>query len=164
MKKHGFIKENNSTYTLTRAIEDEDILAAAREILQRRFRRGTCISSPGDMKGYLISQIAHLPSEVFYMVFLDNRHRILASEILFQGTIDGASVYVRECVKRVFELNAAACILSHQHPSGVTSPSQADKNITQRLKDALALIDVRVLDHIIIGGTDSYSFAENGLL
>ena len=103
------------------------------------------------------------PAEVFACLFLDNRHRVIAYEELFRGTIDGASVHPREVVKRALHFNTAAVILAHNHPSGIAEPSQADERITQRLKDALALVDIRLLDHMIIGD-DVVSFAERGLL
>jgi len=164
MKTHGFIKENNGLYVLSRTVDDQDILAAAKEILARRFRRGTQLTSPQQSKDYLISQIAHLEHEVFLILFLDNKHKIIASESMFRGTIDGASVHPRECVKRALELNAAAVILSHNHPSGETCPSQSDKSITKRLIEAMSLVDIRVLDHIIVAGINTYSFAEHGLM
>ena len=97
-------------------------------------------------------------------LFLDNRHGMIAAEGLFHGTIDGASVHPREIVRRCLELNAAAIIVAHNHPSGNPAPSQADQRITEKVKEALALVDVRVLDHFVIGGGDAYSFAEHGLL
>jgi len=108
--------------------------------------------------------LAKREREVFAVMFLDNRHRLLAYEELFFGTIDGASVHPREVVKAALAHNAAAVILSHNHPSGVAEPSQADQRITQRLKDALGLVDVRVLDHLIVGEGEPVSFAERGLL
>ncbi|WP_419606150.1 JAB domain-containing protein, partial [Thiolapillus sp.] len=105
-----------------------------------------------------------LAAEVFACLFLDNRHRIIAFEELFQGTIDGASVYPREVVRRCLHHNAAAVIFSHNHPSGVAEPSHADEQITLRLREALALIDIRVLDHVIVGSDSSTSLAERGLL
>ena len=164
MKLHGFIKETDGSYTLSRAINNEDILSAAREILGRRFRRGKALTNAQASSDYLISQIAHLEHEVFLIVFLDNKHQILATEIMFQGTIDGASVYPREVVKRALQLNSAALILSHNHPSGNFNPSQADKAITQKLVDALKLVEIRILDHLIVAGTETYSFAEHGLI
>ena len=100
---------------------------------------------------------------MFAILWLDNRHRVIAFEELFRGTIDGASIHSREVVKSALGHNAAACIMAHNHPSGVSDPSRADENITRRLRDALALIEVRVLDHIIVG-EDCVSFAERGLL
>ena len=105
-----------------------------------------------------------LPHEVFAVLFLDNRHRVIAFEEMFRGTIDGASVHPREVVRRSLQHNAAALILCHNHPSGVAEPSQADRRITARLSDALGLIDVRVLDHLIIGDQECCSMARRGLL
>lgn len=102
--------------------------------------------------------------EVFFAAFLTSQHQVIAMEEIFRGTIDGAAVYPREVVKAVLNHNAAAVIFSHNHPSGICEPSQADKRITERLVEALRLIDVRVLDHIIIAGSKHYSFAEKGLL
>ena len=164
MKSHGFIKETDGSYTLSRTVNHNDILSAAREILNRRFKRGTPITNAIESSEYLISQLSHLEHEVFMLIFLDNSHHIISSEIMFRGTIDGASVYPRECVKRALALNAAAIIMSHNHPSGKNSPSQADKAITQRLTTAMSTVDIRVLDHIIVAGAQTYSFAEHGLL
>ena len=131
--------------------------------LNRRFRRGKALTSPNDSKEYLQVQLGHLEHEVFAILWLDSRHRILAFETLFRGTIDGASVHPREVVKAALHHGAAACILAHDHPSGDSSPSEADKRITARLREALALVDVRVLDHIIVGETCT-SMAELGLV
>ena len=109
------------------------------------------------------SQLRDSPHEIFAVLFLDQRHRVIKFEEMFQGTIDGANVYPREVVKKALHHNAAAVILAHNHPSGVAEPSQSDERITQRLKDALALVDIRVLDHFVIGD-DIVSFAERGLL
>ena len=101
---------------------------------------------------------------MFTCLFLDNRHGLISVEDLFHGTIDGASVHPREIVRRCIELNAAAVILAHNHPSGTTQPSQSDLRITQRVKEAVALVDVRVLDHLVVGGDQAYSFASHGLI
>jgi DNA repair protein RadC len=101
---------------------------------------------------------------VFTCLFLDNRHRVIECEELFRGTIDGASVHPREVVKRALQLNAAALILAHNHPSGVAEPSQADQQLTRRLREALGLVDIRVLDHLVVGDGEAVSFAERGLL
>ena len=122
------------------------------------------LTSPGATRDYLKLRLYGRPYEVFACLFLDNRHRVLSYEELFRGTIDGASVHPRKVVRRVIDTRAAAVILAHNHPSGVAEPSQADLRITQRLKDALALIDVRVLDHLIIGEGEAASLAERGLL
>jgi len=164
MKSHGFIKDTDGFYTISRAVNQNDILSAAREILNRRFKRGTPISNAKASSEYLISQLSHLEHEVFMLIFLDNSHHIIRSEIMFRGTIDGASVYPRECVKRALALNSAAIIMSHNHPSGNNTPSLADKEITKRISSAMDTVDIRVLDHIIVAGTQTYSFAEHGLL
>ncbi len=144
------------------------LLHAALEIASRQLleqlERGACISSPQDTRRFLTARLRDLPHEVFACLFLDNRHRVIRFEELFRGSIDGASVYPREVVKRALALNAAAAIFAHNHPSGVAEPSAADTRITQRLKTALALVEVRVLDHIVVGDGEAVSFAESGLL
>ena len=154
------IQESNGTYRMASA---DEIIHAARSAINRRFRRGKALSSPTDSRDFLKLKLAHLEHEVFAILWLDNRHRVLGFEELFRGTIDGSSVYPREVVKSALHHNAAACILAHNHPSGVSAASNADRSITSRLKDSLSLIDVRVLDHIIVG-EDCLSFAETGLL
>ena len=122
------------------------------------------LTSPDATRDYLKLKLGRLPYEVFVCLLLDNRHRVLGYEELFRGTIDGASVHPREVVRLVMESNAAAVIFAHNHPSGVAEPSQADLRITERLRDALALIDVRVLDHLIVGEGRGTSLAERGLI
>ena len=122
------------------------------------------ITSPQDTRSYLKVQLGHLEHEVFAVLFLDNRHQIIHFEKLFRGTIDGCSVYSREVVKLALQHNAAALIIAHNHPSGVPEPSNADEKITHRLKEALALVDIRLLDHIIIGAGNSVSLAERGII
>jgi DNA repair protein RadC len=139
------------------------VLEMARRQLFENIQRGDALCSPEDTRQYLSAELRSYPHEVFACLFLDNRHRVLTFEKLFYGTIDGASVYPREIVRRAIAHNAAAVIFAHNHPSGVAEPSAADKQITQRLKDALALIEVRVLDHMIVGD-DVVSFAERGLI
>lgn len=143
-------------------------LRASRELVQRwmleDLRHGPILESPRAVRQYLRVHYASYEREVFSCLFLDNRHRIISVEEMFQGTIDGASVHPREVVKRALQLNAAAVILAHNHPSGVSEPSQADELITVRLRDALALVDIRVLDHLIVGGSGVTSFAERGVL
>ncbi|MGE0082611.1 MAG: DNA repair protein RadC [Thiohalomonadaceae bacterium] len=138
-------------------------LELARRHLASTLARGDVLTSPDATRRYLSARLRDRPQEVFAVLFLDNRHRVLAFEELFFGTVDGASVHPREVVRRVLVHNAAAVILAHNHPSGVAEPSRADEAITRRLKDALALVDVRVLDHIIVG-EEMVSFAERGLL
>jgi len=136
----------------------------SRRHLMEDLKRGEQLTSPSACRQYLMAQLRDKEHEVFSCLFLDNRHRIIQFEQLFQGTIDGASVYPREVAKRALAHNAAAVIFGHNHPSGVSEPSQADIAITARLKDGLALFDIRVLDHFIIGDGMGYSFAEHGLL
>ncbi len=152
---------NGSHYT--EATPDE-ILEAARQVMARRFRRGKSLESPRATHQYLLHTFADREHEVFTVLFLDNRHRPIAAEEMFRGTIDGASVHPREVVKQALQHNAAAVILAHNHPSGVAEPSQADQFITRRLREALALVDIRVLDHVIVAGAEVLSFAERGFL
>ncbi|KPK41001.1 MAG: hypothetical protein AMJ69_00325 [Gammaproteobacteria bacterium SG8_47] len=126
--------------------------------------RGESLSSPDQAQRFLSARLGAYPYEVFAGLFLDARHRVLAWEELFRGSIDGASVHPREVVRRALHYNAAALILAHNHPSGVAEPSQADRAVTQRLQQALALVDVRVLDHIVVGHGQTVSFAARGLL
>jgi DNA repair protein RadC len=129
----------------------EQILAAARQVLAHRVRRGASLSSPQKVREYLTVRLGHLDHEVFGIILADQRHRVIEYVELFRGTIDGASVYPREVVKLALEKGAAACVLLHNHPSGVKDQSQADELITKRVAAALALIDVRVLDHVLGG-------------
>ena len=122
------------------------------------------MSTPGEVKDLLITYMGEYKNEVFTCVFLDNRHQVISMEELFQGTIDGAAVYPRVVVQRALELNSAAIIIAHNHPSGIAEPSSADEQITTRIKDALSLLDIRLLDHFIIGGGNCISFAERGYL
>jgi len=145
-------------------VSADGIVQMAKQILNQRFAKGKPITDPIESMSFLSLKLAHYEYEIFSVIFLDNRHKVIAYEELFRGTIDGASVYPREVVKRALHLNAAAVILAHNHPSGETEPSQSDKQITQRLTDALNLVDIRVLDHIIIGGAESVSMAQRGLI
>ncbi|AFT71012.1 RadC-like protein [Alloalcanivorax dieselolei B5] len=142
----------------------DQILEAARQAIELKMQRGAEFISPVLVKEYLRNKLAGFEHEVFAILFLDTRHRLIEYREMFHGTIDSASVYPREVVKEALRLNAAAVILSHNHPSGSPEPSQADKMLTQRLKEALGLVDIRVLDHVIVGGSSSTSFAEHGLL
>ena len=142
----------------------DQILAAARQAIDQKMQRGADFGSPTDVKAYLRAKLAGLDHEIFAVLFLDNRHRLIEYVEMFRGTIDGASVHPREVVKEALRFNAAAVIFSHPHPSGNPEPSQADRAITNRLREALALIEVRTLDHVIVAGNDTVSFAERGLL
>jgi DNA repair protein RadC len=135
-----------------------------RRYLMSEIRPGAAMDSPHAVRQYLRAHLHQLEREVFCCLFLDTRHRIIHSENLFFGTIDGASVYPREVVKRALSVNAAALIFAHNHPSGVAEPSAADRHITEKLVRALALVDIRVLDHLVVGGPEVVSFAERGLL
>lgn len=139
-------------------------LELARRCAEAPLRRGDVMSSPGRTRTFLQQHLGGREREVFCCLFLDAQHRLQRCEDLFWGTLDGAAVYPREIVARALRYRAAAVILAHNHPSGIATPSAADRHITERLQRALALIDVRVLDHIVIGRGDSCSFAENGLL
>lgn len=144
------------------------MLVAVAQLAERYYtetlRVGQVLSSPTDTRRFLVAKLRDLQHEVFAVIFLDTRHRILGFEALFRGTIDGTSVYPREVVKRALQRNAAALIVAHNHPSGVAEPSRADSDITQRLSDALALVDIRLLDHIVIGDNTAVSLANRGML
>ena len=148
-----------------RIAQENRVIDEALHILDRRlFTRGPELTSPDAVACFLKLQLAQQEHEVFGVIFLDAKHRVLAFEILFHGSIDGASVYPRQVVKRSMVHNAAGAIFCHNHPSGCTEPSQADRVLTTRLKEALALIEVRVLDHFIVGKGRPLSFAEYGWL
>jgi DNA repair protein RadC len=147
-----------------RFAELQAALEIARRQLTETLRSGPSLASPRATRDYLITQLRDLEHEVFCCLYLDNRHRLIQYEELFRGTIDGASVHPREIVKQALRRNSAAVIVAHNHPSGIPEPSRADEQITQRVKDALALVDIRLLDHIIVGDGASVSMAERGLL
>jgi DNA repair protein RadC len=143
-------------------------LMASIELARRHFREplrsSSALSAPDFTRKFLLAQLRDRPYEVFCALFLDNRHRLIAFEELFRGTIDGASVHPREVVRQALVHNAASVIIAHNHPSGVADPSQADEGVTRRVRQALALVDVRLLDHVIVGDGRCYSFSEHGLL
>ena len=142
----------------------DEIIAGAKLALSRRFRKGTLLDSPTATRNFLTVTLGDREFESFCCIFVDNRHRVIDFVELFRGTIDGASVHPREVVKEALKRNAAAVIFAHPHPSGVAEPSHADELITRRLKEALALVDIRVLDHCIVAGSDVVSLAELGRL
>lgn len=146
------------------AASSRDILAAARAVLAHRVRRGALLQSPQKVGEYLATRVGHLDYECFGLILVDGRHRVIDCVELFRGTIDGASVYPREVVKLVLDRQAAAAVAFHNHPSGVKDQSHADELITKRLASALAAIDVRLLDHIVLAGPNVLSFAQQGLL
>lgn len=140
------------------------VLEMSRRHLAERLTRDSALESPRAVRDYLKAMLRHEPHEVFGCLFLDTKHRVLGFEVLFRGSIDGAAVYPRQVVKRALAHNAAALILCHNHPSGNPEPSQADRVLTQRLKEALGLVEVRVLDHFIIGEGEPLSMVEYGWL
>lgn len=144
--------------------EKQSLLALAFAVLHDLHQPGVELPSPNHTRDFLRMLLAERKAEVFGCLFLDNRHRVIETVELFQGTIDGASVYPRVVVQQALERNAAAIMFFHNHPSGVAEPSRADETITQRLIKALALVDIRVLDHFIVTAGESVSFAERGLI
>ncbi len=140
------------------------VFEMTRRALKERLQESTSLTSPQEVKDYLTLSLGGLGHEVFVVLFLDARNRLLAAEEMFRGTLTQTSVYPREVAKRALTYNAAAAILAHNHPSGNPEPSQADRMLTRTLKEALALVDVQVLDHIIIAGRQTRSLAEHGLM
>ncbi len=140
------------------------VLEMSKRHLQESMQRGDALTNPDDTKRFLSARLRDYPHEVFAILFLDNQHRVIEFEELFHGTIDSAAVHPREVVRRALHHNAAALILAHNHPSGINEPSQSDQQITQRLKEALALVEIRLLDHFIIGDGEPTSLAERGML
>lgn len=153
----------HQTYTFSGPVAAYQILEKAAEIIAERFLRGDTLSNPQAAMEFLTYKLGNLEHEAFAILFLDNQNRLIKYEELFIGTIDSASIYPREVVKACLKYNAAAIMLAHNHPSGISEPSSSDKRITQRLQDALALIDIRVVDHIVVGESCT-SFAARGWL
>jgi len=149
---------------LARYAELQAAIEIARRQLTEALRAGPALASPRATRDFLIARLRDLGHEVFCCLYLDNRHRLIHFEELFRGTIDGASVHPREVVKQALQWNAAAVIVAHNHPSGIAEPSQADEIITQRLKQALAVVDIRLLDHVVVGDGTSVSLAERGVI
>jgi len=149
---------------LARFAELRAAVEIARRQLTETLRSGPSLSTPRATRDFLVARLRDLEHEVFCCLYLDNRHRLIHFEELFRGTIDGASVHPREVVKQALQWNSAAVIVAHNHPSGIAEPSQADELITQRVKQALALVDIRLLDHVIVGDGTSVSLAERGVL
>jgi len=144
--------------------EKSSVVALALKVLSQRFRRGRVLNSPQDIEGFLRLKLTGRRNEVFGIIYLDTRHRLIEIAELFKGTVDGATVYPRVVVQQALEKNAAAVVLFHNHPSGVAEESRADRNITEKLARALALVDVRLLDHLVVTDGDVVSFAERGLI
>ncbi len=156
--------EDTGKYQARRKLTEDQIIKAAKKLLEQRVCRGFAIRDMDKAHSFLIHYFWKHRSEAFVCLFLDSQHRLIAVEELFKGTIDEAKVYPREIVRRCLELNAAAIIFAHNHPSGDVSPSQADRNLTQDLVKLLNTIDVHTLDHWIIGGGLAYSFKDHGLI
>lgn len=157
-------KKSTDLEKIPENISEEDVLYWAEKIVTKRFTRSNYLTSPDATREFLQIILAKEHRELFIVIFLDNQNGVLGYETLFQGTIDGAAIYPREIVKAVLDNNAASVILAHNHPSGTAMPSEADKRITTRVIHALDTVDVRVLDHLVVGGIDVMSFAERDLL
>jgi DNA repair protein RadC len=156
-----YVRSNRRRYS---PANPDAVLAAARRIVDARMQRGMSFTDPQVAALFLQDKLAGAEREIFAAVLLDTRHRLIRYVELFYGSIDGAEVHPREVVKQVLRLNAAAIILAHNHPSGDAEPSAADRAVTARLKQALALVDVRLLDHFVVGGRQTVSLAERGWL
>jgi DNA repair protein RadC len=155
--------EDAAPYTAARKGEENALKRAEAILLSRLKDRPHSFTDPDAAKLYLRIKLQELEYEEFWVLFLDNQHRLIEPRSMFRGTIDGASVYPRVVAKAALDVGAAAVIFAHNHPSGISEPSQADRAITSKLKDALGLFDIRVLDHFIVGET-VYAFSENGLI
>lgn len=156
--------DSTGTYVVESPVTESDILLMAKQLASLRLRRGRTLTSPKEVFSHLQALLADYEHEVFALLLLDSRHRVIAFREVFRGTLDGASVYPREVVKISLEHNAAAVILVHNHPSGDPEPSQADIKLTCSLRDALNLVGTRTLDHIVVGHEGCLSLAERGLL
>lgn len=160
----GVLEDRFATLTPSQLLrhEQQSVIQLAMGVLKSRMATGELMTSPDKVKQYFQLKLGEEPNETFAVLFLTNRHMVISYEELFHGTIDGASVHPRVVAQRCLLLNASAVIFAHNHPSGIAEPSQADIQITQRLKEALALVDVRVLDHIVVGAGGIISLAERG--
>jgi len=159
-----FCAQGTSPYAPDPTMKLQAVRELATRAMAEDLKGRDCLTSPGAVRDLLRHKLAGLPHEVFVCIQLDAQHRVIAIEELFRGTLTQTSVYPREVVKAALRANAAAVIFAHNHPSGACQPSQADELLTRNLKDALAMVDVKVLDHFIIAGTSALSFAERGLL
>ncbi|WP_367155165.1 DNA repair protein RadC [Methylomonas sp. HYX-M1] len=159
-----FLLEEDGQYTLLRPASREEIIAKALALVAQQVARGAALESPSDCRAFLALALGTQERELFYCIYLDNQHRILQAEVCFLGTINSASVHPREIVKQALALNACALVVAHNHPSGTVNASEADRQLTRNLKQALALVEVRLLDHVIVAAGDFYSFAEAGCL
>ena len=158
-RNHLEVREISGDY---RPATDQEILAAAEKVINSKYRRGARVQGPDDSKALFRQKLAFQDHEVFAVLFLDGRHRVMEYKEMFHGTINSAQVHPRSIAQRALQLNAAAVIVAHNHPSGDPEPSQQDIDLTKRLKDALKLVDVNLLDHLIIGSVDIFSLVERG--
>jgi DNA repair protein RadC len=159
-----FVKNEANNYIVTRAISEDEIIAAAKMLLTERIKVQSFINNPDTCYDFLVTQLGNYESEAFWVIFLNNQKGVIAMDELFKGTINSSAVYPREVVKQALKYNAANVILAHNHPSGIPTPSCFDRDITTKLKRALALVDIKVLDHIIVAGGHFLSFAKQGIL
>jgi DNA repair protein RadC len=160
----GILKDSKGNYRLTGKTTEADVFAAAEGILQAKLERQGSIGNPSDAGNFLCMRLGSLLHEEFHILWLDNRHQILDCQRLFIGTVDGASVYPREVVRAALNINACAAVLAHNHPSGVAEPSAADRAITKELMEALQLVGVRALDHLVVAAGSVTSMAARGLM
>lgn len=156
-----YVRSRTRRYKVANA---DEIFEAARAAADQRMRRGATFKNPADTRAFFQAKLGGLDREVFAAAYLDARHRLIEYVELFHGTIDGAEVHPREVVRQALRCNAAAVLVAHNHPSGTAEPSAADRAVTARLKQALALVDLRLLDHIVVGGTQTSTLAERGWL
>lgn len=156
-----FVRKQKGRYSVASA---DEIMDAARQVVDQRMQRGSSFRDPSVAREFFCEKLCGFEREVFAAAFLDCRHKLIEYSELFQGTIDGAEVHPREVVKSALRANAAAVILAHNHPSGVADPSAADRAVTSRLKQALALVDIRLLDHVIVAGNITQSMAAQGMV
>lgn len=156
-----YVRSRTRRYKIANA---DEIFEAARAAADQRMQRGATFKNPADTRAFFQAKLGGLDREVFAAAYLDARHRLIDYVELFHGTIDGAEVHPREVVRQALRCNAAAVLVAHNHPSGTAEPSAADRAVTARLKQALALVDLRLLDHIVVGGTQTSSLAERGWL
>jgi DNA repair protein RadC len=161
MSSTDFVRQTPTGQT---PVMDSEIVSAALGILAKRIAKGSIIKNMEDAKKYLAVRFADLQHEVFAIVYLTSRHAVIACDEIFRGTVNSASVYPREVVKTALQYNAAAILIAHPHPSGICEPSHADELITTRIRDACALLEIRLIDHILIAGNRAISFAELGML
>ncbi|WP_414433230.1 RadC family protein [Alcanivorax sp. IL2] len=159
-----FVKNEQGLYHVQGCVKPEEIVSTAATILLDDLTSREALTAPTDVAQFLQLALAQEKNEVFSAIFLNNKHKVISFETLFTGTIDGAAVYPRVVVQHALACNAAAVIFAHNHPSGCCEPSRADQQITKRLSDALALIDVRVLDHFVVSRSEWVSLAERGMV